>query len=32
MCLQIEQNGFGCHVCLNESPPRSSDGGSFEGC
>jgi hypothetical protein len=23
MCLQIEQNGFGCHACPNEpdSPP-----------
>jgi len=31
MCLQIEQNGFGCHACLNESLPRSADGGSFEG-
>jgi hypothetical protein len=27
MCLQIEQNGFGCHACLNEPPPL--DGGSF---
>lgn len=25
MCLQIEQNGFGCHACPNESPPL--DGG-----
>jgi hypothetical protein len=31
MCLQIEQNGFGCHACLNEAPPRSLDGGSFSG-
>jgi hypothetical protein len=31
MCLQIEQNGFGCHACLNESLPRSDDGGSVTG-
>ena len=21
MCLQIEQNGFGCHACSSELPP-----------
>lgn len=26
MCLQIEQNGFGCPACSNEPPARSSDG------
>jgi hypothetical protein len=31
MCLQIEQNGFGCHACLNDPPPRSLNGGSFSG-
>ena len=31
MCLQIEQNGFGCYACPNESLPRSSDGGFHEG-
>jgi hypothetical protein len=31
MCLQIEQNGFGCHACLNEGPPRSLDGGALSG-
>jgi hypothetical protein len=31
MCLQIEQNGFGCHACLNEPVPRSFDGGSAPG-
>jgi hypothetical protein len=30
MCLQIEQNGFGCHACPNE-PPRSLDDGSSIG-
>jgi hypothetical protein len=25
MCLQIEQNGFGCHACPKEPPPL--DGG-----
>jgi hypothetical protein len=30
MCLQIEQNGFGCHACP-EPPPRSLDGGSPSG-
>lgn len=30
MCLQIEQNGFGCHACRSEpSPPV--DGGSSSG-
>jgi hypothetical protein len=28
MCLQIEQNGFGCRACLNEPPPPSLDAGS----
>jgi hypothetical protein len=27
MCLQIEQNGFGCHACPSEPPPPG-DGGS----
>jgi hypothetical protein len=31
MCLQIEQNGFGCQACLNEPPPPSPDGGSSSG-
>ena len=31
MCLQIEQNGFGCHACPNEPPPPSFDGGSSSG-
>ena len=31
MCLQIEQNGFGCRACPNESPRRSLDGGSSSG-
>ena len=31
MCLQIEQNGFGCNACLNESPPPSLDAGSSSG-
>jgi hypothetical protein len=31
MCLQIEQNGFGCQACLNEPAPRPLDGGSFPG-
>jgi hypothetical protein len=30
MCLQIEQNGFGCHACPSESPPPG-DGGSSSG-
>lgn len=30
MCIQIEQNGFGCHAHSSEPPPRSSDG-AFEG-
>ena len=28
MCLQIEQNGFGCQVWARESSPRSADEGS----
>ena len=31
MCLQIEQNGFGCHACPKEPPPPSFDGGSSSG-
>jgi hypothetical protein len=31
MCLQIEQNGFGCHACQNELPPPLRDGGSLSG-
>ena len=31
MCLQIEQNGFGCHACLDESRPRSFGTGSASG-
>ena len=27
MCLQIEQNGFGCHACLTESTPPPLDAG-----
>jgi hypothetical protein len=23
MCLQIEQNGFGCHACPSELPPAA---------
>jgi hypothetical protein len=23
MCLQIEQNGFGCHACLDDASPLS---------
>lgn len=30
MCLQIEQNGFGCHACPTETPPPG-DGGSSSG-
>ena len=30
MCLQIEQNGFGCHA-YPKPPPRSLDGGSPSG-
>jgi uncharacterized spore protein YtfJ len=26
MCLQIEQNGFGCAACSNEPLSRPSDG------
>jgi hypothetical protein len=26
MCLQIEQNGFGCHACADDAlPPSSND-------
>jgi hypothetical protein len=28
MCLQIEQNGFGCQACRDEPPPHSLNGGS----
>jgi hypothetical protein len=31
MCLQIEQNGFGCPSCPSEPPSRSLDGGSSSG-
>jgi hypothetical protein len=33
MCLQIEQNGFGCHACPPESLalPPSVNGGSSSG-
>jgi hypothetical protein len=31
MCLQIEQNGFGCHVCADEPPTRSLNGTSSSG-
>ena len=31
MCLQIEQNGFGCHACPGEPLPRSLEGGSSSG-
>ncbi len=31
MCLQIEQNGFGCHTCRNEQPGPPSDDASFSG-
>jgi hypothetical protein len=30
MCLQIEQNGFGCHACPT-APPPSVDGGRVSG-
>ena len=30
MCLQIEQNGLGCHACPSEPPPPG-DGGSSSG-
>jgi hypothetical protein len=30
MCLQIEQNGFGCHACPSEPHPPG-DGGSPSG-
>jgi hypothetical protein len=28
MCLQIEQNGFGCQASANEPPPPALNGGS----
>jgi hypothetical protein len=28
MCLQIEQNGFGCHACLNDPPQLLDDSSS----
>jgi hypothetical protein len=31
MCLQIEQNGFGCHACLSEPPAPFLNGGSSSG-
>jgi hypothetical protein len=31
MCLQIEQNGFGCQACPGEPLPRSLAGGSSSG-
>jgi hypothetical protein len=31
MCLQIEQNGFGCHACLDDPLPESPDGRSLDG-
>jgi hypothetical protein len=31
MCLQIEQNGFGCHACLNVPHPPSFDAGPLSG-
>jgi hypothetical protein len=31
MCLQIEQNGFGCHACPGEPIPRSLNGTSPSG-
>jgi hypothetical protein len=31
MCLQIEQNGFGCHACPDEPPRRFRNGGSSSG-
>jgi hypothetical protein len=30
MCLQIEQNGFGCQACSSEPPPPG-DCGPFSG-
>ena len=29
MCLQIEQNGFGCQTCAKEPPPPSTNEGSI---
>jgi hypothetical protein len=31
MCLQIEQNGFGCHTCPHEQAPPALDGTSPSG-
>jgi hypothetical protein len=31
MCLQIEQNGFGCQACPDKPPPRSLNGTSSSG-
>jgi hypothetical protein len=31
MCLQIEQNGFGCHACAREPAPPSFNGRSPSG-
>jgi uncharacterized spore protein YtfJ len=31
MCLQIEQNGFGCHACSSEPLLPSFGGGSSSG-
>ena len=31
MCLQIEQNGLGCHACPKEPLPPPFDGGSSTG-
>jgi hypothetical protein len=31
MCLQIEQNGFGCHACPDEPPRGFLNGGSSSG-
>jgi hypothetical protein len=28
MCLQIEQNGFGCDACADKPPPHSLNGRS----
>jgi hypothetical protein len=31
MCLQFEQNGFGCQACPTERRPSSLDGGAPSG-
>lgn len=31
MCLQIEQNGFGCHACPDEPPHGFLDGAPSSG-